>query len=163
MSNLIFVCCSCQYLLDWNRLRAILKNQVSYLIIVISNQTKNIKIVGPFFDVKIWFQSLFFLIIYIMTQMQAKNLQKLGLQLEIRLNNSLIMWRIVRFNAERERERGDNGLFITLVPKVLNNLFLFVDLTTLETLLSFDWLVIKLSVQTTTGGLILCIIIGNVH
>ena len=37
-----------------------------------------------------------------------------------------------------------NGLFITLVPKVYNNVFLFVGLITLGT---FDWL-IKLSVQT---------------
>ncbi len=33
----------------------------------------------------------------------------------------------------RERERVDNGLFITLVPKVFNNIFLFISLTTLGT------------------------------
>ena len=35
------------------------------------------------------------------------------------------------------REGGDIGLFITLVPKVLYNIFLFVGLTTL----GLDWLV----------------------
>ena len=34
---------------------------------------------------------------------------------------------------------GDNGLFITLVLKVLNNVFLLLGLTTLG---NFDWLVI---------------------
>ena len=34
----------------------------------------------------------------------------------------------------KPRERGDNGLFITLVPKVYNIVFLFGGLTTLETL-----------------------------
>ena len=31
------------------------------------------------------------------------------------------------------RERGDNGLFLTLVQKFYNNVFLFLDLTTLGT------------------------------
>ena len=47
-------------------------------------------------------------------------------------------------------ERGGNGLFITLVPKVYNNVFLFVGLTTLGDLLNFDWLYkccIKINVQ----------------
>ena len=35
-----------------------------------------------------------------------------------------------------QREREDNGLFITLVPKV----FLFAGLTTLETIVNFDCL-----------------------
>ena len=39
-----------------------------------------------------------------------------------------------------ERE-GGNGLFITVVPKVLNDVFLFVGLTTLGTLVNFNWLV----------------------
>ena len=38
------------------------------------------------------------------------------------------------------RESGDNGLFIILVPKVYDNVFLFVGLTTLETYTEF-WLV----------------------
>ena len=46
-------------------------------------------------------------------------------------------------------EGGDIGLFIALVPIVLNNIFLLVDLTTLETL---NWILIcwfiKLIVQT---------------
>ncbi len=48
----------------------------------------------------------------------------------------------------RERERGDNGQFITLVPKV--NVFLFVDTATLGDfyLILICWF-IKLSVQTT--------------
>ena len=45
------------------------------------------------------------------------------------------------------REGGDIGLFITLVPKVLNNIFLFFGLTTLGTLNLICWLT-KLSVQT---------------
>ena len=39
------------------------------------------------------------------------------------------------------RYRGDNGLLITLVPKVFNNVFLFVGFATLRTLVNFDWLV----------------------
>ena len=35
--------------------------------------------------------------------------------------------------CNKSRKRGDNGLFITLVPKVCYNIFLFVDLTTLGT------------------------------
>ena len=46
------------------------------------------------------------------------------------------------------RERGKNGLFIALVPKFYNNLFLIVGLTTLRTLMNFDWLVNKINVQT---------------
>ena len=42
-----------------------------------------------------------------------------------------------------ERERGDNGLFITLVHKFLQSVFLFVGLPTLGTLIEFDWLVHK--------------------
>ena len=38
------------------------------------------------------------------------------------------------------RERVSNGLFITLVLKVFNNVFLFVGLTTSGTLVNFDWL-----------------------
>ena len=37
----------------------------------------------------------------------------------------------------KHTERGDNRVFITLVPKVV----LFNGLTTLGTLLNFDWLV----------------------
>ena len=41
-----------------------------------------------------------------------------------------------------ERERGDNGLFLALVPKSFQiNVFLFVDFTTLGTSVNFDWLV----------------------
>ena len=36
-------------------------------------------------------------------------------------------------NRRKKREREDNGLFIKLVPKVSNNVFSFVDLTTLGT------------------------------
>ena len=40
------------------------------------------------------------------------------------------------------REGGDNGLFIILwSPKFYSNVFFFVGLTTLETLIEFDWLV----------------------
>ncbi len=42
---------------------------------------------------------------------------------------------------QREREDLDHGLFIALVPKFYNNVFLFVGFTTLETLIDFDWLV----------------------
>ena len=35
------------------------------------------------------------------------------------------------------REGGDIGLFITQVPKVFNNIFLFVDLTTMGTFIEF--------------------------
>ena len=45
-------------------------------------------------------------------------------------------------------EGGDIGLFITPVPKVYNNVFLFVGLTTLGNLTNYDWLIIKLSVET---------------
>ena len=38
-------------------------------------------------------------------------------------------------------EWGDNGVFITLVPKVLHELFLFVCLTILGSFIEFDWLV----------------------
>ena len=38
------------------------------------------------------------------------------------------------------RERVSNGLFITLVLKVYNNVILFVGLTTSRTLVNFDWL-----------------------
>ena len=40
-------------------------------------------------------------------------------------------------NPKQNREEWDSRLFITLVPKV----FLFVGLTTLGTLVNFDWLV----------------------
>ena len=39
--------------------------------------------------------------------------------------------------AKAARERGDNDLFITLVPKVYNNVFLFVGLTILRTFIEF--------------------------
>ena len=39
------------------------------------------------------------------------------------------------------RDKGDNRLFITLVPKFQDNVFLFVGLTTLGTFIEFDWLV----------------------
>ena len=39
------------------------------------------------------------------------------------------------------QEGKDIGLLITLVPKVLYNVFLFVGLTTLGTSIEFDWLV----------------------
>ena len=69
------------------------------------------------------------------------------------------------------RKKGDIWLFIILVPKVLNNGFLFVNLTTSETLLYFNWLVHKVecpNVSTTNcnpqkAGLILCFIIRDVH
>ena len=38
------------------------------------------------------------------------------------------------------RERGDNGLLITLVPKFYDNVFLFVDLTTFGTSVNLDLL-----------------------
>ena len=47
-------------------------------------------------------------------------------------------------------EGGGIGLFITLVPKVIKNVFLFVVLTTLGTLLNFDSLV-HLVESTTTN------------
>ena len=34
------------------------------------------------------------------------------------------------------REKGDNGMFNTLVPKIYNNVFVFVGLTTLRTLVN---------------------------
>ena len=51
------------------------------------------------------------------------------------------------------RERGDNGLFIMLVPKVFNNIFLFVGSTTLGTLVDFDLSVhlVKCSNVSTTN------------
>ena len=67
------------------------------------------------------------------------------------------------------REGVDIGLFITLVPKFYENVFLLVCLTTSTVLI---YLLIKLSVQTFkplfityrfTEGVILCIIIRNVH
>ena len=39
------------------------------------------------------------------------------------------------------REEGDIGPVITLGPKILLNVFLFVGSTTLGTILNFDWLV----------------------
>ena len=39
------------------------------------------------------------------------------------------------------RNNKDNGLFITLVPKFYNSVFLFIGLTTLGTSVTFDWLV----------------------
>ena len=45
------------------------------------------------------------------------------------------------------REGKDIGLFITLVPKFNNNVFLFVGLKTLATFIEF-WLVGSISVQT---------------
>ncbi len=50
----------------------------------------------------------------------------------------------------------NNELFITLVPKVYNNVFLFVGLTNLGTLLNFDWLIHQvecLNVSTTNFNL----------
>ena len=40
-----------------------------------------------------------------------------------------------------QRERENNGFFITQCPKFYNNIFLFVWLTSLETLVNFDWLI----------------------
>ena len=54
-------------------------------------------------------------------------------------NTSLILI----FNIQRDRERGVNGLFIKLVPKVLNKVFLFVGSATLRTLMKFNWLVLR--------------------
>ncbi len=50
--------------------------------------------------------------------------------------------------ANDRQERGDNGRLLHLSPKFFNNVFLFVGWTTLETLLNFDWLSIKLNIQT---------------
>ena len=65
-----------------------------------------------------------------------------------------------------ERERGDNGMFITLVPKFLYY-FLFVGLKTLGTLVNFDWLIHKVECSnfsvTNFNLVILSIIIGDVH
>ena len=44
-------------------------------------------------------------------------------------------------NVQKSRERGENELFITLVPKVYYNVFLLVGLTTLGTFVNVDWLV----------------------
>ena len=41
------------------------------------------------------------------------------------------------------RDRGGIGLFITPVPKVYNNVFLFDGLPTLGTSVNFDWLIHK--------------------
>ena len=43
----------------------------------------------------------------------------------------------VCITAERKIEKRDNGLFITIVHKVFNTVFLFVGLTTLGVI--FDW------------------------
>ena len=43
----------------------------------------------------------------------------------------------VNLCAKISREGGDNELFFTLVPKVLNNVFLFVELTTLGNFAEF--------------------------
>ena len=45
------------------------------------------------------------------------------------------------------KERRDNVLFITLVPKVILKVFFFFGFTTLRFLVNFDWRFIKLSVQ----------------
>ena len=58
------------------------------------------------------------------------------------------------FSTPREIE--DIGLFITLVPKVINNVFLLLGLTTLRTFTEFDWLVYEvycLNVSTTNFNL----------
>ena len=47
----------------------------------------------------------------------------------------------MQLNANNVKEGGDNVMLISLVPKFYNNVFLFVDLTTLETLVNFDWLI----------------------
>ena len=39
------------------------------------------------------------------------------------------------------RERRDNGIYYTQVPKVFDNVFLFVGLTIFGTFIKFDWLV----------------------
>ena len=44
-------------------------------------------------------------------------------------------------------EWGDIGLFVKLLPKIFNPVFLFVNLTTLGTFINFDWLV-HVSAQT---------------
>ena len=52
------------------------------------------------------------------------------------------MWYLV-LKGYPSRVRGDNGLVITLVPKVciIIKVFFFVDLTILGTVVNFDWLV----------------------
>ena len=37
-------------------------------------------------------------------------------------------------------KKGDNGMLLTHVPKVFNNVFLFAGLTTFGTLANYDWL-----------------------
>ena len=55
------------------------------------------------------------------------------------------------------------GYLLHQSPKFYNNVFLFVDPTTYGTY--YDWLVhqVECSNVSTTKGLILCIIIWNVH
>ena len=43
----------------------------------------------------------------------------------------LKLWIQCQVKTQRERKGGDNGLFITLVPKFYYNVSLFVGLTTL--------------------------------
>ena len=47
----------------------------------------------------------------------------------------------MQLNANNVKEGGDNVMLISLVPKFYNNVSLFVDLTTLGTLVNFDWLI----------------------
>ena len=57
------------------------------------------------------------------------------------------------------------GCLFHLSPKFFNNVFVFVRLKTLGTLVNFDWLVnqVECSNVSTTEGVILCIIIRDVH
>ena len=79
----------------------------------------------------IWKFSEFFLVLFIyilkihlnkFLKLNSKNYQKLLLAQFIYLNITLLF-----------SEVGDIELFITLVPKVFNNVFLFIGLTTLGT------------------------------
>ena len=58
----------------------------------------------------------------------------------LKLHNFGIEYNYVKCMSLKLREGGDNGLFITLVPKVYYNVFLCVGITTLGTL-NFDWLI----------------------
>ena len=58
-------------------------------------------------------------------------------------NNLMYFYKVANKNndkTERNREGGDIGLFITLVPKTYDNVFLSVGLITLGTFIEF-WLV----------------------
>ena len=57
------------------------------------------------------------------------------------VDTEILPYILFRYYKISVREGGDNELFITLVPNFFNNVFLFVGLTTLETMQNFDWLI----------------------